>query len=81
MQATDRHTPSAQRVGMERKAEQLFRDAQKSFRAAGAAQTIEQTERFAKIGRDYLHLAHEAAQIDEKSSDLPSMWPLQGSPI
>lgn len=62
-------------------AKQLFRDAQKSFLLAGAAQTMEQTERFAKIGRDYLQLAHEAALIDQTSMNLPSMWPLKGSQI
>jgi hypothetical protein len=55
--------------------EQFFQDAKQSFRLAGSAPTIGQAERFAAMGRDYLRLAQEAAEIVQKPSRYASMWP------
>ena len=60
---------------MGKDSEQFFRDAQASFRLASTATTINQAERLSEIGRDYLRLAHENAEITTKPFRFASMWP------
>jgi hypothetical protein len=60
---------------MGKDSEQFFRDAQTSFRLAGTAATMNQAERLAEIGRDYLRLARQDAEITTKPLRIASMWP------
>lgn len=46
-------------------AQNFLDDARKSFCLAAKATGMKETERYAAMGRDYLHLAHEAARLSE----------------
>jgi hypothetical protein len=56
-------------------AKKFLNDARKSFLLAGASQRINDMERYAAMGRDYLQLADKAAKKIE-SLPLPSWWRL-----
>ena len=59
-------------------AEHFLQDARKSFRLASEAKGPEDVERFAAIGRDYLLLAHKAAEVKLRPSQhpRPGLWRL-----
>jgi hypothetical protein len=59
---------------MGKDSEQHFKDAQSSFRQASTATTIEQAMRLSDIGRDYLRMAHEHAEVATKPLRIASMW-------
>ena len=46
-------------------AQSFLDDARKSFCLAAKATKLEETERYAAMGRDYLQLAHHAAKIND----------------
>ena len=56
----------------------LLQDARKSFRLASEAKGPEDIERFAASGRDYLQLAHKAAEVKLGPSQRPrpGLWRL-----
>ena len=58
-------------------AEHFLQDARKSFRLASEAKGPEDIERFA-ASRDYLQLAHKAAEVKLRPSQrpLPGLWRL-----
>lgn len=52
-------------------ANHFLQDARKSFRLASEAKGPAEIERFAAIGRDYLQLAHKAAELELKPKHGP----------
>jgi hypothetical protein len=69
------HSQSGHTNGMGHEPEQYLKDAQTSFRLASTARTIEETERFAAIGRDYLRLAHEHSSVTATPVRIAAVWP------
>lgn len=59
----------------ENDAELLLENARKSFMLAGKAVNGSDIARYAAMGRDYLELAHQAAQI-VGTTPKPSFWDL-----
>jgi hypothetical protein len=59
-------------------AKHFLQDARKSFRLASEAQAPKDIERYAAMGRDYLQLAHKAAEVEPKHNHdpQPSLWRL-----
>lgn len=69
MQPAHSHDPA------ENDAEQSLANARKSFMLAGKATNGRDIARYAAMGRDYLELAHQAAQI-VGTTPKPSFWDL-----
>jgi len=60
-------------------AEQYLDDARKSFRLAANSLDAKAVKHYAEMGRDYLRLSHEAAQIvNSASHEAPHWWGLFG---
>lgn len=59
-------------------AKHFLQDARKSFRLASEANGPNEIERYAAMGRDYLLLAHKAAQVELKQDHepQPDLWRL-----
>jgi hypothetical protein len=55
-------------------AENFLKDARKSFKLAADSIRPKEIERYAGMGRDYLHLAHQAAKVDEKPTHNAKWW-------
>jgi len=53
--------------------ENLMEDARKSFRLASTAPGIDQMERYAKMGREYMQLVRRAEKAGAEN-DSPSLW-------
>jgi hypothetical protein len=56
-------------------ADHFLADARKSFWLASGTVSAEEIERYAKMGREYLQLAHKAAELNISH---PSLWPMAG---
>jgi hypothetical protein len=59
-------------------AKTFLQDARNSFRLASEAKGPKEIERYAAMGRNYLHLAHQAAEVEPKQNNdpQPSLWRL-----
>ena len=52
-------------------ADHFLASARKSFRLAAESESASDIERHAKMGREFLQLAHRAAELNDSS---PSLW-------
>lgn len=69
-------TREIQKGGAEKENAELFlENARKSFLLASKAASSKNIERYAAMGRDYLKLAHEGAEV-EAAPPLPQIWNL-----